>query len=202
MKRKCYVILIVFLCFLLLCLLGEILYRNFRVSNKIFFQYYIGKIKIENPIGININEKYYVFSDSLLNYCHTADFFSRPDVFEYNYKSNFITEIEDYSSYYPSIFFKSGFWDTFYHRDTFLYSLNDSISVFGFYFDKEVFLLSLQNDATWVDPRMPLNINMDSIDLNMYDQWDSLVYSNKYKLTVRPDYNVIEILKLRFLNDR
>lgn len=69
---------------IIICIISTLLYSCQHMTGT-FYQYYIGTLKIRNPVLLEFEnyDKMYVCSDSILYCCNDSDWINRKDVFPY-----------------------------------------------------------------------------------------------------------------------
>ena len=74
------------------------------------YRYSLGKMEIENPVGVSIDGKDYVCPDSAVKYCSDSNWINRADVHPYI----FMVEEDELPVFYSSLLHKTRFWDKYY----------------------------------------------------------------------------------------
>lgn len=157
------------------------------------YRYSLGKIEIENPVGVSIDRNEYVCPDSAVKYCSDSNWINRADVHPYI----FMVEEDELPVFYSSLLHKTRFWDkyyySFYYADTVSQCYKQNIKIFRFYYDITTFDAYMQatymywyvsEDPEWSDPSS--------------DSCDAYAYSDRYRIAVRQHYTTWQIIQLRW----
>lgn len=176
---------------------------NLDMQKGRYYQYYIGTMKIVNPVAVEMGtDSFYVCSDSILYCCNDSDWLCRDDVFPYIY---FAEDSEPYETYFPrkkisqEICFQTGY-PSFYE-----WGEVNGYPVYRFYFGTNTFECYMQASDKFKYCFDPVHIDVDieskglSMDTIDADEefYDCPMREKEYRLVVRKKYNIFQILKLK-----
>lgn len=167
-----------------------------------YYQYYIGTMKIKNPILVQLEEQsnmWYVCPDSALYCCNDLDWLCRDDVFPYLPIVEFNSLLR---TYYPR---KELSQMPYFQWDYFPFYESERINnhtIFRFYYDVNTFECYMQaTNESWLDWDDDIDIGVskfEQIDVepNYISNRNPNCESN-YKMVVRQKHNIFQIMRLK-----
>lgn len=168
-----------------------------------YYQYYVGSIKIENPMIVELEDygenKWYVCPDSVLNSCNLSDWRYREDVYPY---LHIVGDNPHFTTYFPYkklrylMCFQYGYYP-YYECG----QVNNN-KTYKFIYDTNTFDCFMQEtDECWHASLYDIDVDqsyvfMDSISCNN-SSYCQHRFEKEYRLVVRQRYNIFQILRLK-----
>ena len=164
-----------------------------------YYQYYVGNIKIENPVVVEIGvDSIYVCPDSILYCCNDSDWLCRDEVYPYL----LFVDVDDYQN--PTYFPRKRLSQLGLFQNKYIpFHENGQINgypIYRFYYNVNTFECYMQAmDECWFGRAIDIDIDYPMGEYSgSYDDSNNLSQTEKtYRLVVRQKNNIFQIMTLK-----
>lgn len=178
--------------------IGPLLSSCNRMQQNRYYRYYVGTMKIENPVLVEFEElddKWYVCPDSALYCCNDSNWLQRNDVFPY---VSVVEMGEPVMTYFPRKQLSHLAFFMYKYPSYYEYSRQHNYIVHYFYYDLNMFECYMEaTDIFMFDNLVDVDFDFSDSQSSRTDDICSKSDQFTYRFVVHERYSIFQIIRLK-----